>query len=67
MSWEIVGLSTFITPPLQIVPLTLSDPGFFEVPEPGGGVSPAHISETTEHIGMQLGELAENNKLVNLI
>ena len=44
---------------------TLCGPGFWGV---GGGGWAAHTSTTIEHIGMKLGRLAENHKLIlNLI
>ena len=46
--------------------LTLWSPDFFGCLGlgEGGGVSAVHISKTIEHIGMKLGVLAENHKLI---
>ena len=55
---------------LQFIPIW-SGP-FFWVPGPrvggwGRKVPPAHIAKTIEHIGMKLGGLAENYKLINFV
>ena len=46
-------------------------PWLFWVPGPGGGggrkVPADHISKAIKHIGMKLGGLAENHKLIYLI